>query len=218
MPRTVRCMTTENAVILELLKRHVLWDDEPVERLREWPDGIAVTTPLRHLSAGSEPGDWTISRTDWVDDVVIATRDDLIVDGAPERFGFLMLTDGTCVYVNDQDALAALGRRLGADLDPLAYAELLVQFHPYSSAHRSVLTEPIDGIDGVQVAPPELRQTPEGMTLRFTSSVQYRPPLSAPLLDLMAWTVTIPHGEPARWDSHPIAEGLRILVDRKSRA
>lgn len=208
---------TSNAVILDLMKRHVLWDDEEVERVREWPDGLALTTRLRHFVAGSEPDDWLVSREDWVDDVVIATRDDLIIEGQPERFGFLLLSGGGDVYLNDEAAVAELGRRLADGIDPVAYAEILVQLHPYSSAVRAVLTESDQlrrqfGQDDLpDVEPPRTERTPEGLALTFCSSCRYfRLIGGSPLLDLTEWTVTVPVGEPARWKSHLAVEGLRL--------
>jgi hypothetical protein len=71
---------TSNEKIVELIARHVLQEGEQVVRVKNWPDGVAVTTTvLRHLVADSEQATWTISRELWVDDVVIAERDDLIV-------------------------------------------------------------------------------------------------------------------------------------------
>lgn len=208
---------TGNAVILDLVKRHVLWDNEPVERVKEWPDGLALTTPLRHFVAGSEPAEWLLSREDWVADVVIATRDDLVVEGTPERYGFLLLDGGGEVYLNDAAAVADLGRRLAEGMDPIGYAQVLVQFHPYSSATRAVLTEPDEvrrrfGDSALpEVDAPRVRQEPTGLTFTFASSIRYaRSVGGAPLLDLKSWTVEVPNGEPAHWESRFVARELAL--------
>jgi len=208
---------TGNEMILDLMKRHVLWEDEEVERVREWPDGLALTTRLRHFVAGSDPQDWLVSREEWVDDVVVATRDDLIIEGQEERFGFLLLADSGDVYVNDPAAVAELGRRLADGMDPVGYAEILVQFHPYSSAVRAVLTEPDElrsrfgREDLPDVEPPRTERTPGGLTLTFSSSIRYARTIGgSPLLDLMEWTVKVPNGEPARWESRLVAESIRL--------
>jgi len=213
-------LVTTNAVIVDLMKRYVLRADEEVERARLWPDGLALTTSIgRHMVAGSEPGAWLVSQEEWVDDVVIADRDDLIVCGGgnpPERHAFLLLADGGDVYVNDPAAVAELGRRLAGDINPTAYAELLVEFHPYSSAVRKVLSRPdelrqlIGHEDVPDIEPPRVRQTQAGLLLTFSSTCQYRWPLEGPLLDLMTWTVQVPSGEPAQWKSQLVAQRLPL--------
>jgi hypothetical protein len=157
-----------------------------------------------------------VGNEQWVDDVVIATRDDLLVQGQPEQFGFLLLADGVEVYLNDQDAVAELGRRLAEDMEPTGYAQILVAFHPYSSAARAVLTEP-DGLrrafsqpDLPDVEPIRLRNSVDGLTLTFASSVSYTRPGEAPLLDVLAWTVDVPAGERARWNSQKTLTGIRL--------
>jgi hypothetical protein len=204
-------------MIIELLQRYVVEDGEQTVRVKHWPDGVALTTQLRHFVAGPEPADWSISAEQWADDVVIAIRDDIIIEGEPERFGFLLLAGGGDVYLNDHDAVAELGRRLADGMNPVGYAEVLVGFHPYSSAVRAVLPEP-DGLrrafgrpDLPEVAPLQLREDPAGVTLAFTSYARYsRTPAGAPLLDLTEWTVTVPAGESARWESRRTVEGIRL--------
>lgn len=197
--------------------RHVLRPGEDVVRVKYWPDGLALATRLRHFNAGPEPADWTVSREDWVDDVVIAIRDDLIIEGEPERFGFLLLAGGGEVYLNDRDAVAELGRRLADGMNPVGYAEILVAFHPYSSATRAVVAD-ADGLrraighpDLPDVAPLRLRRDADGIALTFSSSSRYsRLPGGRPLLDITEWTVNVPSGEPARWESRRVAEGIRL--------
>jgi hypothetical protein len=208
---------TSNEKIVELIVRHVLQDGEQVARGKNWPDGVAVTTTvLRHFVAGSEQAAWTISRERWVDDVVIAERDDLIVEGQPQRFGFLLLDDGTDIYLNDPAAVSELGRRLPDGMDPSGYAEILVAFHPYTSAYCAVLTEPdelrrvLGRPDLPDVDPIQVQQAPDGLTLTFSSFAQYRLVGPQELIDLLAWTVDVPSGEPARWTSRPTVTGLRL--------
>jgi hypothetical protein len=207
---------TSNETILELLKAHVLQDGEQVERVKNWPDGLALTTDLRHFVAGSDPQDWTISSEEWVDDVVVATRDDLLIEGQSERFGFVMLADGGHVYVNDATAMADLGRRLAGELEPAGYAQLLVAFHPYSSAYRAPLSESDDlrrilgQPDLPDVAPMRLRRSGDTTTLTFTSFARYRRPGERPLLDLFEWTVEVAGAGPASWSSGKTATGLEL--------
>lgn len=210
-------MTTSNETIIELLQRYVVRPGEQTVRVKHWPDGIALTTELRHFVAGPEPADWSISNEQWVDDVVIAIRDDIIIEGQPERFGFVLLAGGGDIYLNDAGAVADLGRRLADGMNPLGYAEILVGFHPYSSATRAVVPES-DGLrrafnrsDLPQVAPLQLRRDPDGVALTFTSYARYsRTPAGAPLLDLTEWTVSVLNGEPASWESRRAVEGIRL--------
>jgi hypothetical protein len=211
---------TTNEVILDLLGRYVLRAGEGVERVRHWPDGVAVTTSTdRHLVAGSEPASWSVSRGAWVADVVEAIRDDIIVNGGgnpAERHGFLLLADGRDVYLNDATAVAELGRRLEDDLAPTAYAEILAEFHPYTSAVSKVLSTPdqlrllIGHEDIPDIEPPRVERTPTGLVLTFSSIRQYRWPVEGPLLDLVAWTVRVPPGCPARWESQCVAQRIRL--------
>jgi hypothetical protein len=208
---------TANDTIVELMKRHVLWDDEPVVRVRNWPDGLALTTEFRHFVAGSSAqADWLIGAEDWVEDIVVATRDDLMLEGQRERFGFLLRADGSEVYLNDRAAVADLGRRLADGMDPVAYAEILVQLHPYSSAIRSVLVAPdqLRKIYRQQDLPiietPAVRQSPDGLHLTFVSSSRYRRPGGAPLLDLTKWSVRVPADGPATWTSLLSSKGIQL--------
>ena len=207
---------TSNRAILELVQRHVLWDGEEVQRVREWPDGLALATSFRHFAGGPEPDAWAVSREAWVRDVVVVTRDDLAVEGQPERFGFLVLGSGDDVFLNDPAAVAELGGRLADGMEPAGYAELLVQFHPYSSAVRGVVTSPGElrlrfGRDHLPDAePPRVRRTSAGLDLTFSSYARYRGIGGSALLDVLEWTVEVPAGEPARWSTRPVAEGLRL--------
>ncbi|NBH02903.1 hypothetical protein [Amycolatopsis sp. SID8362] len=211
---------TTNEVILDLLERYVLRAGEGVERVRRWPDGVAVTTSAgRHLVAGSEAASWSVSREAWVADVVEAVRDDIIVNGGgnpAERHGFLLLADGRDVYVNDAAAVAELGRRLEDGLDPTAYAEILAEFHPYTSAVSKVLSTPdqlrllIGHEDIPDIEPPRVERTATGLVLTFSSIYQYRWPVEGPLLDLAAWTVRVPRGCPARWETRRVAQRIRL--------
>jgi hypothetical protein len=147
---------------------------------------------------------------------VVVTRDDLIVEGEPERFGFLLLRGGGAIYLNDHAAAAELGRRLADGMDPAGYAEVLVAFHPYSSATRAVLTEP-DELRNLfhqaslpDVAPIRLQDSADGLTLTFSSYARYRWPGGPPRLDVVEWNVTVPAGQPASWQSRETATGLQL--------
>jgi hypothetical protein len=206
-----------NASVEGLLSRHVLYDDEGIDQIESAEDRVTVSTRIRRFTVRSELGEWLVGRESWVSDFVVATRADLHVQGQPERFGFLLPTNaGPEVYVNDVDAMAHLGTALPDSIDTLAYAELLVQFHPYTSAIATLLTQTDDlrqlfGLDGLpDVRPFEIERAAEGVTLTFSSCVRYRMPASFPQLDVFDWRVTAGPGRPADWESAVVAEGLSL--------
>jgi hypothetical protein len=211
--------SAQNVKFLDLLRRHELQRRESVVHVRLWPDGAALTTSLgRHFVIGSESDDWLISKEDWVSDVAIAIRDDIIVDGGI-RSAFLLLTDGDDVYVNDERAVAELGRRLHQGMNPTAYAQLLAQFHPFTTADCLVLT--VGGQLRARLGPglPDnepvrLLRTKTGLLLTFDMVVQYlrsrKYPASSWKLDVKRWTVTVPDDGPAHWSSRLVAEGIRL--------
>jgi hypothetical protein len=202
--------------MVELIRSHVLREAEQVVWVENRPDGISLATDRRHFVAGSASPEWSVSNEDWVDDVVIAIRDDVIVHGQAERFAFLVLSDGDCVYINDREAVADLGRRLVDGMDPVAYAQLLVAFHPYSSALGGVLTE-ADGLrrafgqpDLPDVEPLRWQRAPDGLTLTFSSFVRYVRPGESPMVDVLEWQVEVPPGQPARWTARNTETGLHL--------
>lgn len=207
---------TSNERIVELMSRYVLAPDEEIVRVRDWSDGIAVTSARRHFVVGSESSEWAIGREPWVDDVVIATRDDVLVDGQQERYGFLIHADGRAIYLNDRVAVADLGGRCAAGMDPIAFAEILVEFHPYSAAWRRVIVEP-DGLqrtfaqrDLPPVEPVRLLKSPLGAVMTFSSFARHRRADGTAELDILRWTVEIPPEQPARWKCVPYISQLEL--------
>jgi hypothetical protein len=209
-------MVTPDAVA-RLLGRHILWPEESLEAVHDLGDGtIGVETRWRQFAVESQRDEWAVGWADDIADVIVATRLDLLIHGQPERFAVVVLADGTEVYANEPSALAAFGSRVPDRLDPSAFAELLVQLHPYSSATRAVLVE-TDALrygygraDLPDVDPLRVETTPDGVQLRFCSSIAYRTPLAGPRLDVAAWTVTVPADAPASWETHLIHERIPL--------
>lgn len=208
---------TSNETVLDLIKRYVLADGEDIEQVHNWSDGLALTTNRRHFVAGSEPDQWTVSREPWAADVVVAVRDDLLTHGSMQRFGFLLLSDGSDISLNDEHSVAQLGTRLIDGMDPLGYAEILVEFHPHSSAFRAVLSESdelrrlFSQPELPDVGPIQLERTAHGVICHFSSFARYARTLgSLPLLDISEWTVEVPAGVPARWTSKRVITGIRL--------
>lgn len=202
------------SVLTDLMTSHVLDGDETITDFEERPDGATVATEHRRFTVTYEPDRWAVGREPWLSDLVIATRDDVHVHGQPERFGFLIPTGAEEIFVNDADAVARLGANLLDGMHPVGYAELLVQFHPYSSATRNVLVATDDLremfalADLPDVTPLELAHDGDAATLTFESCVRYRRPGTLALLDIYEWRVDVPAGGPAAWTSQLAVEGI----------
>ena len=91
-----------NDVLLDLLRRHVLWPGEAIKAVKDWPDeiGVEVTTNQRYFSVDIDDR-MLLGRAPWVAGVIIATRGDLEYEGLPETDGVLLLAGGASVYLND---------------------------------------------------------------------------------------------------------------------
>lgn len=211
-----------NELMVSLLGQYVLWGDERIERTKEWPGqgGVAVTTSQRYflleldtrLLIGQAPG---------MAGVVVATRQDLELEGLPETFGLLVLVGGESVYLNDPAAVAGLGRGLESGLDPVAFAQILVEWHPWTSAVRYVLAErdqlsrATGRSDLPRYEPPMVRPTGTGVELSFFSAEQYPTALGGSRqLDVFEWTVTVPSGGPAQWNRRPVLENVPLEPSR----
>jgi hypothetical protein len=205
-----------NDVLIDLLRRHVLQPGEQIERTKEWPGDIAVavTTNQRYFRVKPDTS-MLASQSPWVSGLVIATRGDLEYEGLPETDGILVLADGASVYLNDPAAVAELGRWLESDLDPVAFAEILVAWHPWTTAATEVIVEPdqvqraLDRSDLPTFEPPTISPIDGGLVLTFFSSMLHARDLGAnTLLTVYEWTVLIPTGEPARWERRVVLDAV----------
>ncbi|MDG4831668.1 hypothetical protein O7627_20515 [Solwaraspora sp. WMMD1047] len=155
--------------LVAALERYVL--RSPHERIsarRDWPDGITVGTNWGWYDI--EPVGWLIARESWVDEAVRVIRSTPIEDVMLESYGLVLNRDGSVLYVNDLAAMRDLGRRLGGDLNPLAYAELLAEF--YSGAK----------IDGPIVSAPTVSErTPSGWLVCDVAATLANHPQLAPV-------------------------------------
>jgi hypothetical protein len=205
-----------NSLMIDLLRRHVLWPGEQIERIKEWPGdvAVAVTTDQRYFRMKPDTR-MSVGQVPWASGLVIATRGDLEYEGLPETEGILLLADGASVHLNDPQAVAQLGRQLGSDLDPVAFAEVLVAWHPWTTAATSLLLEPdqlrheLDRPDLPTFAPPVLRAVDGGVVLTFFSSMLHARDLGAnTLLTVYEWTVLVPTGSPARWERRVVLDAV----------
>ncbi len=131
-----------NQQLVELLQLHVLHPSEQIERVREWPNelGVVVYTSGRDFAVELD-AKALISQADWVNAVVVASREDVEAEGLPETDGILVLADGGSISLNDASSVADLGRGLGRNLELEAFAEILVRWHPPSTAPQFVVRD-----------------------------------------------------------------------------
>jgi hypothetical protein len=207
-------------LLIDVVRRFVLLEDEPIVWSKEWPDGpqVAIETPYRMYSIRVARDHLLVGRAPWVEAVVVATRDD------PELCAmywhtFLVESDGTMVNLDDRPSVAMLGTRLHrGELDVQAYAELLVECQWPGRVKRLVL----DPVAWRAEYPAEARvprveaiQTSRvdgELLIRFFSSKEPAPKI----LDVAAWSVRVHADRPAVWEIQPVAEGITLLPRRVS--
>ncbi|MFJ6198351.1 hypothetical protein [Micromonospora sp. NPDC092111] len=213
-------MDTERTT--EALRRYVLDPGEPTERVWIGPESVTMRTArFRYLA---RPAQWSVADEDWVADAVrvVAASQPLYV-----THGLLLTTAGEALHLNRPEVLADLGRRTGAGLTPLAYAELFGELYsaweidgpvvrPFAATEGTragwlvrdadhfarVLPVP----DAPEVTPPTFAQGADGeWTLRFFSHNYYLLEIRS-AVDVYRWTVTGGPGRPASWDRTTVAE------------
>jgi hypothetical protein len=121
-------------VLLDAFTSHVLEEGDRVTGFEPWECGrtALVRTRWRRYTVEVR-ADWLlIGREPWVDAVLVATRMDQDLCAPPDAAVLLVRADGGVVRLDDAGAVAELGRRVHADLDPVAYADVLARFHPAS--------------------------------------------------------------------------------------
>jgi hypothetical protein len=208
-------------LLVDLLRRFVLLDDEPIVWSKDWPDGpmVDLQTTDRYFTVQVEP-DWLLVRqAPWAEAVVVATRKDVMVDGGGPRRTFLVQGDGAVIDLDDTRAVAELGMRLHrGELDVAAYAQVLVNCQwPGGWRKRHVL----DPVAWRREYPDEARlpQAEAMLTSRADGTLHIRFYASRenalvvggrPVLDVTAWTVRVRADEPATWEVRPVAEAVPL--------
>lgn len=206
----------DNDQMLDVVTHNVLHPSERIEKVHEWPgqSGLVVYTSSRDFAVALDR-QMLIGRAGWVAGLVVATREDVEMEGLPETYGVLVLTDGSAINLCDEGAVAELGRRLASDLDPVAFAEVLVAWHPWATAVTAVVSVPdqvqreLDRPDLPTFEQPMLRPIDGGLVLTFYSSMLHARELGgATLLTVYEWTVLVPTGSPARWERRVVLDGV----------
>jgi hypothetical protein len=210
--------------VVATLQRRVLAPGELVENRRAWPDVSTFT--VRDYGYEARPADWLIGQAPWVAAAVRMVAD-RFMDNFAITYG-LLFTGGEVLFLNDLATMRGLGRRLGADLDPLAYAELLAELYsgphidepmvlPFAAtgAHRAgvLVRDPsefateYDWVDHTAVFAPMVRAAAGGVELEFCS-VHYFLTETKSAVDVLQWTVVGGAGRPASWSRRYLAEGV----------
>ncbi|MEU5565982.1 hypothetical protein [Micromonospora musae] len=216
-------MNTER--IAEAIQRQVLTPGETIKDLSILPDAVFVSTSAAMYS--TKPVDWAVADEDWVAGAirVVASRQPIFT-----THGLLFPMRGEPLHLNRPEVMADLGRRIGAGLSPLSYAELFGELysaweidgpvvHPFG-ATRTVragwLVREADHFarvmvvpDAPPVAPPVFQQEASGeWTLTFFSHNFYLLEVDT-AVDVYAWTVTGGPDRPAAWERSTLAK--RVL-------
>jgi hypothetical protein len=216
-----------NEILLELFNRYVRFDGETVTDVKTWPDslGVVVATEGRLLSVRSDSDFLQLGREPWVDALVVVEREDVLSHGQHETDAIVIGTDARGHHLNDPTAVAELGQRVGTDIDPAAFAEVLVAYHPWSVARRELvrsadqLSTRLGITAGPEVGPPAEVPANNALALAFFSTAVYAPMLGAPLrCDVYQWRVDIPRGGNAVWGRRLVAEKLPVPLPARPSA
>jgi hypothetical protein len=198
------------------LRRRVLDPDERIIQVspRSGPEAL-VRTDRRRLDV-YRPS-WRLLREAWVADAVLVVWQGSALPHAEDQiFGLVFERDDQEYLLSRaEDDLPELGRRLAADadsggLDPVAFAEVLAQFHTelFLSGHLiddpALLAERFPQITGAPGLHPVRTQRENGLVTVEFQAYQMSPG-DGPMLVLREWTVTASADRPATWTNHEIA-------------
>ncbi|MBO4208939.1 hypothetical protein [Micromonospora echinofusca] len=215
--------------VVAAVQRHVL-DGAAVEERYPRPDGVVLYAGrTRHEVVAA---DWLVTQAAWVDGAV------RVVAGSGAEnytfsYGLIFPVTGDALFLNDVSTMRELGGRVGTDLAPVAYAELLAELYSdgdvsgprvlASSAtelHRSgeLVREPAatagayPALDPALLAAPTVEVTDGRTVLRF-DSCHYLITEAGGALDVLRWEVRAGGGEPADWSRRYLARRQPAFVD-----
>jgi hypothetical protein len=194
--------------VVAALERYVLLPEDHVESSRAFDDGFDVMTSFS-VWYDVKPGEWLFARESWVQ-AAFRVVEGVPSPGQPARtVGLVFERGGGLLHLNDVAVVRALGRRLGHTLDPLAYAEILAEFHSDIETDRPVVTAWAPGltsragwlvtdpevmatkfpwVDRALFAPPEVHRSGDELTIDFVSchqAVGWMPPA----VSVVRWAV-----------------------------
>jgi hypothetical protein len=144
--------------------------------------------------------------------------------------GLLFDAGGEVLYLNDVAVARTLGRRLGDDLHPLAYAELLAEFYSVPDIDRPVVeaaapsrssragwlvddvaaaVERFPWVDPSLFIPPVVRRSSTDVTVEFISCHQ-RPHSMPAAVDVLQWMVAGGPGRDPSWYRNHLAMNVEM--------
>nr|MDT0659349.1 hypothetical protein [Micromonospora sp. DSM 115978] len=198
-------------------ERHILHPSEQIGARRDRPNSMTIQTNWG--SYGFRTADWLISLAPWVADAVRVVLSAPMIDHAPApTYGLIVSTEGEVLLVNEVAAAREMGRRLGEDLDPLAYAELLAEFYSVPDIEGPVvdaiavseftksgwLVREVDQIiakfpflDPTSLRPPAVRRSGREVEVTFQSCHYHQAFRGS--VDVLRWSVTGGPGADVRW-------------------
>jgi hypothetical protein len=211
--------------VVAAMQQFVLEPGERLEKRRDHPDSLTVTTS--QFSYKAAPAEWSIGRQRWVAGAVRIVADSGMNNFAI-TYGLVFEHAGPVWYLNDVDTMRALGGRVGPDLEPMAYAELLAELYsgrridgpvvsPYAATPLHQAGELVRDVgpflsrysfvDPSLVDRPTLRPDGDRIQLDFFSCHYYLLEVSA-ALDIIEWTVAAGGGHDATWTRRYVVERL----------
>ncbi|GAB3161181.1 hypothetical protein GCM10027290_68030 [Micromonospora sonneratiae] len=212
--------------LVATVRRRLVSPDLEIEGRRDWPDRVVFKTNWHFYEA--QPADWLIGGAPWVAEAVRLVATDGVGSMA-RTYGLLFGRSGEEFLLNDVQTVRTLGGRLGDDLDPVAYAEVLAELYSGRDIEGPIVT-PVsvsewarpgelvrDVADVVAkypfvapelVAPPAVEVVDDEVRLAF-HSCHYRRGGSGGGLDILHWTVTGGGGRPAAWSRRYVVEDLQ---------
>jgi hypothetical protein len=210
--------------VVAAMQTYVLKPGEDIRERRDGPGSVSLRTrPSLYTAA---PADWRVGAQTWVAAAVRIVASSLA--NTLVTYGLVFEQTGAVGFLNDVATMRALGGRVGADLDPLAYAELLAELYsgrhidgPVVSPSNATPLHPagelIDDVGEFLIrypfARPSLVETPtvwwdrDRIHLRFCSG--HAELVGGRIaLDILQWTVTAGAGQDATWNRQYVVEQL----------
>jgi hypothetical protein len=211
--------------VVAAMRQYVLRPTDQVQERRDHPDSVIVET--RRFYYKGVPAPWRISAEPWVAGAVRIVADAGMKNVAITH-GLVFDRTGAAGYLNDVATMRALGRRVGYDLDPLAYAELLAELYSVRQIDQAVvlpnaatplhragelitdaaaLMADYPFVDPSLVTAPAVHRDGDRIRLDFYSCHYYLLEVSA-ALDILQWTVIAGAGQDATWARRYVVEQL----------
>jgi hypothetical protein len=211
--------------VVAALERHALDPGKSVEERRDWGD--VLTFSVDDYSYEAREADWLIGQAPWVDAAVRVVAARFLMDNWAITYGLLFAGDQD-LFLNDAATIRELGRRLGADLEPLAYAEVLAELYsgehidrptvlPFAATERHragvLVRDPGEfaaeyhWVDPALVSAPVVRAADGGVEMVFCSAHYFLLEVKS-AVDVLQWTVVGGGGRPASWSRRYLAQGV----------